>query len=217
MTYLRPWLLSLEVATAATCATSIVGIPLAYMLSRKSFPGRSVLESVLILPLILPPTVVGFLLMYLVGRHGAWGWLTQGGSLLFTIQGAMIASSVVSFPLVVLPARSAFSAIGREYFEEARMIGASPFAAFLHIAVPIARRGIVTGLLLGFGRALGEFGATIMLVGTGELTRTLPLQIYVDAGQNDDFLAAWPAVLALALTSLAVVLLANRSRWFENA
>jgi molybdate transport system permease protein len=216
MDYLRPWLLSVEVAAAATCATSVVGIPLAYILSRKKFPGRALLESILILPLVLPPTVVGFLLMYLVGRHGAWGWVTGGGSLLFTIQGAMIASAVVSFPLVVLPARSAFAAIGREFFEEARMIGVSPFASFIHIAVPMARRGIITGLLLGFGRALGEFGATIMLVGTGEHTRTLPVQIYVDAGQNDDFLAAWPAVLALAVTSLAVVLLANRSRWFEN-
>ncbi len=89
-------------------------------------------------------------------------------------------------------------------------------AMFFRVAVPIARRGIITGLLLGFGRALGEFGATIMLVGTSEHTRTLPLQIYFDAGQNGDFLAAWPAALALAVTSFTVMILANRSRWMET-
>ena len=167
------------------------------------------------LPLVLPPTVVGFFLMYLIGRHGVWGWLT-GGSMLFTLKAAIIASAaIVSFPLMLLPVRAGFAALMREYDEEARMAGLAWWQRFLYIALPLARGGIVTGVLLSFARALGEFGATLMLVGMGPRTRTLPLQIYYDAGQTDDFTAAWPAVIGLAVTSVLVILLANRLRWLE--
>ena len=213
--YLRPWMLSLEVATVATLLNALVAVPLSYFLARKRFAGRWVIESLVILPLVLPPTVIGFLLMYLLGRSGLYGMLT-GNTLLFTLPAAICASCVVSFPLVVLPTRAAFASIAREYDEEGRMAGLSRLQRFLFIALPLARGGVLSGILLGFARALGEFGATLMLVGTSERTRTLPIQIYYETGSINNFAAAWPAVLALGLTSAAVILVANRLRWFEG-
>lgn len=214
LTYARPWALSLEVALIATLLNALVAVPLAYLLARRPFPGRWVLESLLILPLVLPPTVVGFLLMLLLGRHGIYGMLT-GATLLFTLKAAVIASAIVSFPLQVLPIRAAFAALPKEFDEEARMAGLTRLQRLTHIALPLARGGILSGLLLGFARALGEFGATLMLLGTGEKTRTLPLQIYLDAGLFQDYAAAWPAALALALTSIIVILIANKLRWLD--
>jgi molybdate transport system permease protein len=213
--YLRPWLLSLEVATVATLANALVAIPLSYFLARHRFRGKWAVESFVVLPLVLPPTVIGFLLMFVLGRSGLWGLLT-GETLLFSMTAAICASSVVSFPLLVLPIRAAFAAIAREYDEEGRMAGLSAVQRFLFIALPLARGGILAGLLLGFARALGEFGATVMLVSTSERTRTLPIQIYVDAAQSGDFFAAWPAVVALGLTSVGVIVMANRMRWLEG-
>jgi len=221
--YLHPWVLSLEVALVATAANGLFAIPLSYALARRRFPLRFAVDSLVILPLVLPPTVVGFGLLYLLGRSGLYGWACSwllGGSgshtLLFTVPAAMIASAVVSFPLLVLPIRSAFAAIPSEYHDEARLSGLGPVQRFIHIAIPLARGGILTGLLLGFARALGEFGATIMLVGTSAPTRTLPIQIWYDAGETGDISHAWPAVIALVLTSLVVVLVAGRLRWLET-
>ena len=212
--HLRPWLLSLEVAATATFLNALVAIPLSYLLARRRFPLRWVFDAAILLPLVLPPTVVGFALFFLIGRSGLYGMLTHH-TLLFTLPAAVLASSVVSFPLLVLPTRAAFAAIQKEYHEEARIAGLSSRQRFLFIAIPLARGGILSGLLLSFARALGEFGATIMLVGTSPATRTLPIQIYYDAGINNDIASAWPAVIALALTSLAVILLAHRLRWLD--
>ncbi len=212
---LRPWMLSLIVASSATAINVLVGVPMAYLLARRRFPGRSLLEALVILPLILPPTVVGFLLMCLIGRSGLLGWLT-GQTLMFSIPAAIIASSVVSFPLLVMPLRASFASIQTEFFEEARIAGITRSNLFFHVALPLARRGLIVGLLLSFARGLGEFGATLILVSTSERTRTLPIQIYIDAGPTNDFLAAWPAVLTLSLTSIAVILIANRLRWLDS-
>jgi molybdate transport system permease protein len=214
LSYARPWLLSLEVAFAATLLNALVAIPLAYLLARRRFHGRWLLESALVLPLVLPPTVVGFLLMLLLGKRGLYGALT-GHSLLFTLTAAILASAIVSFPLQVLPIRAAFAALPKEFDEEARIAGLSRLQRLTHIAIPLARGGILSGILLGFARALGEFGATLMLLGTGESTRTLPIQIYYDAGITNDYDKAWPAALALALTSLAVILIAYKLRWLD--
>ena len=213
-TYLHPWLLSLEVASIATAINALIAIPLSYLLARRRFPLRWLMESLVIMPLIVPPTVVGFGLMLLIGRSGLYGMIT-GHTLLFTRLAAVLASSVVSFPLLVLPVRAAFAATPREYHEEARMAGLSPWQRFIHVALPLARGGILSGLLLGFARALGEFGATLMLVSTSESTRTLPIQIYLDTSSTFDYSAAWPSVLVLALTSMVVILVANRLRWLE--
>jgi molybdate transport system permease protein len=207
-------MLSLEVAGVATAVNVVAALPLGYVLARKRFCGRWAVESLVMLPLVLPPTVVGYFLMYLIGLHGAWGWLT-GVSLMFTVKAAIVASAIVSFPLMLLPVRAAFAGMLREYDEEARMAGLAWWQRFLFVALPLARGGILTGVLLSFARAMGEFGATLMLVGTGPRTRTLPIQIYYDAGLTDNFAAAWPAVLGLALTCVLVILLANRLRWLE--
>ncbi len=212
--YARPWALSVEVALAATALNALVAIPLAYLLARRRFPGRWLLDSALLLPLVLPPTVVGFLLMLLLGKQGLYGWIT-GASLLFTLKAAVIASAIVSFPLQVLPIRAAFAALPREFDEEARIAGLSAWQRLIHIAIPLARGGILSGLLLGFARALGEFGATLMLLGTSERTRTLPIQIYFDAGITFDYAAAWPAAVALALTSLTVIVVAHKLNWLD--
>lgn len=189
-------------------------IPLSYLLARRRFPGKWIVESLVILPLVLPPTVIGFLLMSLLGKHGLWGYFTHG-NLLWTTTAEVIASATVSFPLVVLPVRAAFAAELKEYDEEGRIAGLSWWQRFVFIALPLARGGILSGLLLGFARALGEFGATMMVASTVAATRTLPIQIYLDAKSTDDFTAAWPAVVALAFTSMAVILVANRLRWLE--
>jgi molybdate transport system permease protein len=207
-------LLSLLVASAATLINAILGMPLAFLLARRRFRGRAIIEALVILPLVLPPTVVGYILMLAVGRNGLY-WLLTGRTLLFTIPAEILASSVVAFPLLVMPMKSAFASIERDFFEEARLAGITAWQAFCYIALPMARRGVVAGLLLAFARAMGEFGATLMLVSTGPRTRTLPIQIYVDAGQTYDLLAAWPAMLALAVTSTVVIVLANRLHWLE--
>ena len=213
--YFKPWILSLEVAGIATLAAAVAAIPLGYLLARKRFAGRFLIESVVVLPLVLPPTVVGFLLMYLIGARGVYGWLTGGENMLFTVWAAILASAVVSFPLQVLPVRAAFAATLKEYDEEARMAGLNWWQRFIYVQMPLARGGILSGLLLGFARALGEFGATLMLVSTGDRTRTLPIQIYLDAGPTGDFAAAWPAVVALGCTSLLVIVVVNRMRWLD--
>lgn len=211
----HPWLLSLQIASGATLLALAVGLPLAYLLARKRFWGRSLVEGLLMLPLVLPPTVVGFLLLYVLGRNGFVGWLAQGASLLFTRTGALIACTVVIMPLVVLPAKAGFAAIARELVEEAQLMGASRLQMLIHVAIPLAYRGILSGLMLGFGRALGEFGATLMVVGTGENVRTLPVQIYIYTNENSNISAAWPAVLILAGTSLALTIILNRLRLLD--
>jgi molybdate transport system permease protein len=213
---LQPWLLSLEVAAAATAINALVAIPLSYLLARRRFVGRWIIEAFIILPLVMPPTVVGFGLWFLIGRSGLYGWMTHGQTMLFTVKAEIIAAGIVSFPLLVLPLRAAFAAEAREFHEEARLAGASRWQRLWHISLPLARGGLLSGLLLCFARALGEFGATVMLVGTGDSrTRTLPLQIYNAVGITGDFPAAWPAVLALAGSAILVVLVARGLRWLE--
>jgi molybdate transport system permease protein len=207
--YWRPLVLSMQVAAVAVLLGSAVGLPLAYVLARRRFPGRSWLEGALVMPLVLPPTVVGFLMLYILGRHGLCGWLTGGVSLLFTFWGAVAASVVVVIPLIVLPARAAFAGIDRELWEDAAILGLRRDQVFFYIALPLARGGVVTGLLLAFGRALGEFGATLMVLGAAEGMRTLPVQIYLDVSVSNDVARAAPAVLLLAAVSMVLALVAN--------
>ena len=208
--YYRPLLLSLQVAGLAVLLAAGLGLPLAYVLARKHFAGKTWLEGAVLMPLILPPTVTGFFLLYVLGRHGLCGWLTGGGSLLFTRWGAALASVVVVLPLIVLPARAAFAGIHRELWEDAALLGLRRHQVFLYIALPLARGGIASGLLLAFGRALGEFGATLMVLGAAEGLRTLPVQIYLDVAVNNDMAKAGPAVVLLAGVSLALAFLVNR-------
>ena len=183
--------LSLQVATWATLACLVLGTGVGYALARWRFPGRDLVDTLLTLPMVMPPTVLGYYLLVLLGRKG-WlgGWLydTFGIHLIFTLTGAVIAATVVAFPLVFKPARAAFEAVDPQLQDAARVLGVSEAGVFWRVTLPLAWRGILAGVLLGFARALGEFGATLMVAGSipGK-TQTLSIAVYeaVQAGQDD--------------------------------
>ena len=199
--------LTLKVAGWATAINLILGVAVGYALSRLRFRGRDVIDAVLTLPMVLPPTVLGYYLLVLLGRHGAIGqWLQQnlGIQLIFTWQGAVIAASVVAFPLVFKAARASFENVEPSLEQAARVLGLSEAAVFFRITLPLAWRGILSGTLLAFARATGEFGATLMVAGSivGE-TQTLSIAVYeaVQAGQDQtaNFLVLVTSVSCLAL------------------
>ena len=208
-----PLMLSLKVALAATVVVVVVAIPLAYAMARRTFVGKSVVEALLIVPLVLPPTVVGYLILVAVGARSAVGRVLENGlgySLLFNWHGAALASAIVALPLLYLPTKAAFAGVERDMEEIARLMGANRLQVFWHVALPLARRGIASGLLLCFARALGEFGATIMVMGDLPGRQTLPIAIYNDY-VSGDLARAWPGVIALTAISLAVIFVYNRS------
>jgi len=201
--------LSLQVATWATLLCLVLGTGVGYALARWRFPGRDLLDTLLTLPMVMPPTVLGYYLLVLLGRKG-WvgGWLhaTFGINLIFTLTGAVIAATVVAFPLVFKPARAAFEAVDPQLQDAARVLGISEAGVFWRVTLPLAWRGILAGVLLGFARALGEFGATLMVAGSipGK-TQTLSIAVYeaVQAGQDD---VANLLVLITSVVCVAVLL-----------
>jgi molybdate transport system permease protein len=208
---LPPLLLSLRIAIAATGMVALVGIPLAYFMRKRRFAGKSALEVLLIVPLVLPPTVVGYFLLVALGARSPLGRVLRAMfdySFVFHWHGAVIAAAVVSLPLLYLPAKAAFASVEIEMEEIARLMGANRFEVFWHVSLPLARRGILSGLLLAFARALGEFGATIMIMGDLEGRRTLPISIYNDYLVGD-LNRAWPGVIALTGIALGVVFIYN--------
>lgn len=205
--------LSLKVAGWATAITLVLGVAVGYLLARKRFPGRELLDTLLTLPMVMPPTVLGYYLLVLMGKRSASGaWLHEsfGINLIFTWQGAVIAASVVAFPLVFKPARAAFEAVDGQLEQAARVLGISELAVFFRVTLPLAWRGILAGVLLAFARALGEFGATLMVAGSipGK-TQTLSIAVYeaVQAGQDD---VANLLVLITSAVCVTVLLLAGR-------
>ncbi len=175
-------MLSAKVALWATALCLPTGIALSWLLARREFPGKLLLEVLVQLPMVLPPVVPGYLLLVLLGTQGAiGGWLQQqfGIVLAFTWKGAVLASAVMAFPLMVQPLRLAFRMIDTRLEQAATTLGATPWRAFLTVTLPLALPGILAGIVLCFSRSLGEFGATMAFVGNipGE-TRTLPLAIY---------------------------------------
>ncbi|WP_027367977.1 molybdate ABC transporter permease subunit [Desulfocurvibacter africanus] len=189
--FLSPLLLTLRVAGLATAAALLMGVACAYVLARYRFPGRDWLDAVLTLPLVLPPTVLGYYLIVLIGRRGLLGkWLYDnfGLNLMFTWQGAVIAASVVAFPLVFKSARAALEGVSANLENAARTLGASELEVFLRVSLPLALRGIMAGTMLALARAMGEFGATLMVAGNlPGRTQTLSLAVYsaTQAGQDD--------------------------------
>lgn len=174
--------LSAKVALWATALCLPTGVALSWLLARRDFPGKLLLEVLVQLPMVLPPVVPGYLLLVLLGTQGAiGGWLQQqfGIVLAFTWKGAVLASAVMAFPLMVQPMRLAFQMIDARLEQAATTLGATPWHAFLTVTLPLALPGILAGTVLCFSRSLGEFGATMAFVGNipGE-TRTLPLAIY---------------------------------------
>jgi molybdate transport system permease protein len=205
--------LSLKVAGWATAIDLVAGVAIGYALARLRFPGRDIVDSLLTLPMVLPPTVLGYYLLVLVGRQGPVGaWLHThfGINLVFSWQGAVIAAAIVAFPLVFKPARAAFEAIDGQLEQAARVLGVSEAGIFFRVTLPLARRGIMAGVLLAFARALGEFGATLMVAGSipGK-TQTLSIAVYeaVQAGQDD---VANTLVLITSAVCIVVLLAAGR-------
>lgn len=204
--------LSLWVAGVATLLNLLLGGSLAYLLARRDFAGKNLLEALLTLPMVLPPTVVGYYLLVLLGRHSTIGTALEswfGIRLIFTIEGAIIAAMVVTFPLVLKPARAAFEAVDPQLLQAGKVLGLSNLAVFCRISLPLAWRGILAGLMLAFARAMGEFGATLMLAGSipGK-TQTLSIAIY-EAVQAGDQQSANALVLVTSGLCVALLLLAQ--------
>ncbi|MDD2319603.1 MAG: molybdate ABC transporter permease subunit [Geobacteraceae bacterium] len=214
---LEPILLSLKVALAAVIVDFFVGIVIARTMARKEFPGKNAMESLIILPMVLPPTVLGYGLLILLGKRGPVGNFlleTFDFQLIFTWWAAVIASAVVSFPLMYQSAKAAFAGVDVTLEQAARTLGAREMRIFLTVTLPLAWPGILAGLVLCFARALGEFGATLMVAGNipGK-TQTIPLAIYfaVESGDTD---GARNLVLVITLLSFATVFWLNW--WSRN-
>lgn len=204
--------LSLWVASVATVLNLLLAGGCAYVLARRNFAGKSWFEAVLTLPMVLPPTVVGYYLLVLLGRNSTLGaWLESwfGIRLIFTIEGAIVAATVVTFPLVLKPARAAFEAVDSQLIQAGKVLGLSNFAVFCRITLPLAWRGMLAGLMLAFARAMGEFGATLMLAGSiAGKTQTLSIAIYeaVQAGEQQ---SANELVLVTSVLCVLLLVLAN--------
>jgi molybdate transport system permease protein len=207
-----PLALSLKVALWATAINLVLGTAVAFGLSRWRSPACDVVDAVLTLPLVLPPTVLGYYLLVLVGRRGSLGgWLhAHGIDLVFTWQGAVIAATLVAFPLVLKAARAAFEAVDPQLEGAARVLGLRGSAVFFRVSLPLAARGITAGVLLAFARALGEFGATLMIAGNlPGRTQTLSVAIYAAVQAGDDRSAAL-MVAVTSVTCVTMLLLAGR-------
>jgi molybdate transport system permease protein len=204
--------LTLKVAGWATALNLVLGVGVGYAMARWRFPGRELADALLTLPMVMPPTVLGYYMLVLIGTHGPIGaWLQHFGiRLIFTWQAAVIAATVVSFPLVFKAARASFETVDPQLEDAARLLGISEAAVFFRVSLPLAWRGVLAGLLLSFARALGEFGATLMVAGSipGK-TQTLSIAVYeaVQAGQDDtaNFLVA-----VTSLVCISVLLSAGR-------
>lgn len=202
-----PLLLTLRVACWATLFATAFGVLVAHTIARSRFPGRDLLDAAMTLPMVMPPTVLGYYILVLVGRRGPIGsWLdsTFGVTLIFTWQGAVIASTLVAFPLVYKAAATAFEGVDAQYEQAARVLGKSEWAVFLRVTLPLAWRGILAGSMLGFARALGEFGATLMVAGNiPGRTQTLSIAIYdaVEAGRDEaaNFLVIVTSVVCITI------------------
>jgi molybdate transport system permease protein len=209
---------SLKVAALALVLVVVPGVPLAWLLARREFPGRSVLDALASLPLVLPPVVTGYVLLWLLapgGPVGAWVDAWFDVRILFTWPAASLAAAVVSFPLFLRSLRAAIETLDPGLEEAAFNLGAPAFRVAWTITLPLARHGLVAGMLLAFSRALGEFGATILVAGNVPgRTQTVPLAIF-SMTQTRELRDIFPLVLTVSILSFAMVLLSDR--WGRRA
>ena len=208
-----PIWLSLRVALSATALTLLTGVPIAWLLARKRFSGRNVLEAVVVLPLVLPPTVLGYYLLVVIGYRGpiGRGLATIGLELAFTPGAAVLAACIGSIALVIKSAQAGFETVDAQLEQAARTLGRSEWSVFWSVTLPLAWRAVLAGTVLAFCRSLGEFGITLMVAGNiPGRTQTLPLAIYdrVQANQMSEANA-----LALVAVGIVVVLLFGLSRF----
>ncbi|NUU75137.1 molybdate ABC transporter permease subunit [Paenibacillus xylanilyticus] len=208
-----PVRLSLQVALLSSVVAAVLGIAVAWKMSRRSFRGKVVLETAFMLPLVLPPTVVGFLLLVLLGRKSVLGqWIEAifSAPVIFSWWAAVIASVVVAFPLVYQTMKSGFSGIDGDLEDAGRSMGANEWQVFRYISLPLAGRALMTAFILGFARALGEFGATLMIAGNipGK-TQTLPTAIYVAVDSGNQTMA-WAWTVSIIIISFIMLLLTRQ-------
>ena len=205
--------LTLKVALWATALNLLLGVAAGWLLARRRFVGRELVDAVLTLPLVLPPTVMGYYLLVVIGKRGWLGqWLADsfGINLIFSWQGAVLAATVVAFPLILKSARTAFETVDPQLEMAARVLGLGEWAVFFRVTVPMAWPGILAGTLLVFARSLGEFGATLMVAGSiPGRTQTLSIAVH-EAVQAGDDATATKLVIVISVTCLVVLLLASR-------
>ena len=209
---LFPLWLSLQVSIVATAITLVLGVPVAWAFGRRRFPGRDLLAALVITPLVLPPTVLGYYLLVLVGTRGPIGRVldTVGIELAFTWRGAVLAACVASIPLLIRAAQAGFEAVDPRLEAAARTLGRSEWSVFWSVTLPLAWRAVLAGAVLAFCRAFGDFGITLMVAGNiPGRTTTVPLAIYtaVQTGETEE---AVLLVAALTALSCVVLILAGR-------
>jgi len=214
---ISPLLLTLKIATISTLFVAVLVLLIAYLLAKREFPGKRLADILFTLPVVLPPTVTGYILVLLLGKNGILGsifFAITGGGILFTWQAAAIAAFVVSLPLMVKTASSSIGAVDRSVEEAARILGRNEFETALFITIPLAKKGIIAGCVLSFARAVGEFGATLMVAGNIQgKTSTMPLSIYgaYQAGNNE-----LANLLVLILIAISLITIAATSKLGEQ-
>lgn len=207
--FLSPIWLSLKIATISGVVVILIGTLVGRLLARKNFKAKAILETILMLPMVLPPTVIGFFLIVIFGKNSMAGqaieWLFKQ-PIIFTWWAAVIASIVVAFPLMYQSAKSGFHGINLDIEEAARVEGANEWRIFLFISIPLASKGLISGSILSFARALGEFGATLMFAGNipGE-TQTIPTAIYI-AIDSGNMKMAWLWVISIVIISFIMLI-----------
>lgn len=213
--FFNPIWLSLKITIIASVIVIISGILVGRLLARNSFKGKSIVETLLLLPLVLSPTVVGFLLIVIFGRNSIFGQVIErlfNQPVIFTWWAAVIASVVVAFPLMYQSAKSGFQAINTNIEEAARVDGASEWKILYYLSIPLASKSLMSGAILSFARALGEFGATLMFAGNipGQ-TQTLPTAIYtaIDSGNME---LAWLWVISMIFMSFIMLMIIQRNQ-----
>ncbi|MEX2653869.1 MAG: molybdate ABC transporter permease subunit [Acidimicrobiia bacterium] len=203
-----PLRLSLQVTACATLIVAVTGIGLGYLLARREFPGRGLVDAIASAPIVMPPTVLGYYLLVMVGRNSPIGRVWEavfGSPLVFSWQGAVLAAAVASFPFCLRSARAAIESVDRRYEAAGRVMGLSGWRVATQITLPLARRGLLAGVALAFARALGDFGTTVMVAGNiPGRTQTMPIAVY-DAVQAFEYDRA--GTLALVLLAVAVTVL----------
>ena len=202
-----PVALSLRVALLATVLTVVAGVPLAWLLARREFPGRDLISAAFLTPLVLPPTVLGYYLLILIGRRGAIGRVLESWNieLAFTWRAAVLAAAVGSFALLIKTAQAGFESIDKRLEQAAQTLGHSDWSIFWTVSVPLAWRSILAGTVLAFCKALGDFGITLMVAGDiPGSTQTLPLAIYDHVQANQ---LGQANILALVSVALVMVLM----------
>lgn len=208
---------SVIASLAATLISAVLGIPIAWLLARVSFPGRAIVRGVVLLPLVLPPVVTGVALLFALGRRGVIGEPLEDATglvLPFSIWGVIIAATIVALPFLVITVEGALRNLDPEFERAASTLGARPWTVMRRVALPMIRPAIVAGLVLTWARALGEFGATITFAGNlPGRTQTLPLAVFVALEQDRD---AAIAISLVMVTVALVVLIALRDRWWRS-